>query len=111
MKSGLLGGKEESENDKLDAMNPENKRALPPREDEEKGRGESQQNGSTKKGSPVSEVTDQVGKTTGADVGNVGDLKKKANIGDVQKKANAGEIKKTVNVDDVTKKLPTEILG
>ena len=110
LKSGLLGSQEESENDKLDAMNPDTKKAAPPPEKKE-GKGTSEQNGSAKKGTPVKGVTDQVGKTTGVDVGDVGDLKNKANLGDVQKKADVGEIGKTANVDGVTKKLPTGVLG
>ena len=117
LKEGLLGGggkkEEESENERLDALNPETKGAQTRKGDGEEKREKSQPNGSAKKGgSPVNDVTDNVGKRTGVDVGNgVGDLKNKANLGDVQKRADVGEIQKTANVDGVTKKLPTGVLG
>ena len=55
-------------------------------------KGEKKQNGNI-----VTDKVGQVGKTTGVDVGDVGDLKKKVDVGNVNKVADTGNVSKATD--------------
>ena len=110
LKDGLpgvaSGGK--SENDELPALNEKavERAPMPERKDtdQDQKKDQGEKKSGKENGLPTKDVTDNVGKTTGVDVGNIGDLKKKANVGNVTDKADVGKVTDKANLGSVTDK-------
>jgi hypothetical protein len=121
LKSSILGGSSEgSENDKLSSLNhkPDYEASEKKRQSENNSEGgegkkqESKANGTAKKGQgqPLKQVSDNVGKSTGVDVGNTTDgITKKADVNNATK--NVGDVKGKVDgaTGGVTKNLPVGV--